>query len=376
MTQPRPERGVMVLSAASGAGHMAAASALVSAFHMRGVKATHVEVLKYTSPLFRRVYADLYVELVNRRPQLLGYIYRVMNRPWRYEKRLLALNRLNTRPLVRLLEQRNPAVAICTHFLPPDILLHLRRQRLLDIPVGIVITDFDAHAMWLYRDVDWYFVAREEMRAHIAALGIPPDTVHVTGIPIDPRFALPKPKRDARIRMGLDPDRTTVLVAAGGFGMGSVESLARALHEVRHPIQIVVICGKNAALERRLHAIEEGSHPMHVVGYTTEMDTWMAAADLLVGKAGGLTSSEAFARGVILVVVNPIPGNEERNSDYFLEEGAAIRCNNLPALAFKIDALLSDSQRLARMREAVARLARTHAASDIVSIVSAEARLA
>ena len=376
MTQ-RPERGVMVLSAASGAGHMAAAGALVSAFQMRGVKATHVEVLKYTSPLFRRVYADLYVELVNRRPQLLGYIYRVMNRPWRYEKRLLALNRLNTRPLVRLLEQRNPAVAVCTHFLPPDILLHLRRQNLLDIPVGIVITDFDAHAMWLYRDVDWYFVAREEMRVHLASLGIPPETVHVTGIPIDPRFQLPKAKRDARIVLGLDPDRTTVLVAAGGFGMGSaVESLARALHEVRHPVQIVVICGKNAALERRLNAVHERSHPMRVVGYTTEMDTWMAAADLLVGKPGGLTSSEAFARGVVLVVVNPIPGNEERNSDYFLEEGAAIRCNTLPTLAFKIDALLSDGQRLARMREAVARLARPHAASDVASIVGTGAGLA
>jgi processive 1,2-diacylglycerol beta-glucosyltransferase len=95
----------------------------------------------------------------------------------------------------------------------------------------------------------------------------------------------------------------------------------------------------------------------------------MACADLMVGKAGGMTSCEGFARGVVLVIVNPIPGWEERNSDYFLEEGAAIRCNNLPALAFKIDNLLSDSQRMARMREAVARLARPQAASDIASIV-------
>ena len=109
---------------------------------------------------------------------------------------------------------------------------------------------------------------------------------------------------------------------------------------------------------------------MRVVGYTTEMDSWMAAADLLVGKAGGLTSSEALARGLVLVVVNPIPGQEERNSDHFLEEGAAIRCNNLPALAFKVDRLLADTERLARMREAVARLARPQAAADIVSLVT------
>jgi processive 1,2-diacylglycerol beta-glucosyltransferase len=109
---------------------------------------------------------------------------------------------------------------------------------------------------------------------------------------------------------------------------------------------------------------------MTVIGYTTEMHRWMAAADALVGKAGGLTSSEALARGLILVVVNPIPGQEERNSDHFLEEGAAIRCNNLPALAYKIDAVLDDPDRLARMQDAVKRLARPNAAADIVTIVT------
>jgi processive 1,2-diacylglycerol beta-glucosyltransferase len=362
--------GVMVLSAASGGGHMAAAEALVSAFRLRHVQAAHVEILRYTTPLFRRVYADLYVELANHRPQVLGYIYRLMNHPWRYDKRRLALDRLNTRPLVRLLEQRKPEVALCTHFLPPDILLYLRRRGLLDIPVGVVITDFDAHAMWLYRGVDWYFVGHEEMKAHLAALGIPPDTIHVTGLPIDPRFAMPAGKREARLQMGLDPDLATVVVSAGGFGMGPVESLVRAVDAVSHPVQIVVICGKNAALERRLRAAGDRRHPMRIIGYTTEMERWLASADLLVGKAGGMTSCEAFARGVALVIVNPIPGWEERNSDYFLEAGVAVRCNNLPTLAFKIDTLLCDRQRLARMREAVVRVARPDAASEIVSIVT------
>jgi len=230
------------------------------------------------------------------------------------------------------------------------------------------VTDFDAHALWLYRGVDWYFVACEETRAHLAALGIPRETIHVTGIPISPAFAVPLTKREARRGLALDPDRTTVLVSAGGFGMGPVEALVGALQAVRHPVQLAVVCGRNAALERRLKAVS-GPHPMRVVGYTTEMDRWMAAADLLVGKAGGLTSSEALARGLVLVVVNPIPGQEERNSDHFLEEGVAIRCNNLPALAFKLDTLLDDPGRLARMREAVNRLARPQAAADIVAIV-------
>jgi processive 1,2-diacylglycerol beta-glucosyltransferase len=233
-----------------------------------------------------------------------------------------------------------------------------------------VVTDFDAHALWLYRGVDWYFVACEETRVHLAALGIPRESIHVTGIPIHPAFAVSLDKADARRQLGLDPDRTTVLVSAGGFGMGPVESLVRALHEVRHPVQLVVICGRNVALERRLKAFSPARHPTTVVGYTTEMERWMAAADLLVGKAGGLTSSEALARGLVLVVVNPIPGQEERNSDHFLEQGAAIRCNNLPALAYKIDTVLDDPDRLARMQDGVKRLARPHAAANIVAIVT------
>jgi processive 1,2-diacylglycerol beta-glucosyltransferase len=223
--------------------------------------------------------------------------------------------------------------------------------------------------MWLLKDVDWYFVACEETRAYLSSLGIPTEKVFVTGIPIDPIFGIKKPKRETRLRLGLNPDEVMLLVSPGGYGVGPVESLIHTLQEIRHPVQIVVICGRNKRLETRLMAFSESRHPMKIIGFTNEMESWMAASDLLVGKAGGLTSSEALARGLVLVVVNPIPGQEERNSDHFLEEGVAIRCNNLPALAFKIDNLLADKKRFSGMQEAVKRVARPHAASEIVSIV-------
>jgi processive 1,2-diacylglycerol beta-glucosyltransferase len=367
------EGGVLVLSAAAGAGHVRAAEALVSAFAARGIAAKHVEVLKYASGLFKRIYSDLYIELVNRQPAILGLVYDALDRPWMYTKRRLALDRLNTRPLVKLLAEERPRLAVCTHFLPAEILLHLRRKKILDIPVAVVITDFDLHAMWLYRGVDWYFVACEETKVHMAALGVPPETIYVTGIPIDPAFSTPRRKEETRRELGLRPDLATVLVSAGGFGMGPVESLAGMLQEVRHPIQVAAVCGKNEALKRRLEGLPAPAHPVRVVGFTKEMERWMAASDLLVGKAGGLTSSEALASGLVMVIVNPIPGQEERNSDHLLEEGVAVRCNNLPALAHKIDALLSDGERFDRMRRAVRRLARPNAAAEVVSVVTGTA---
>jgi processive 1,2-diacylglycerol beta-glucosyltransferase len=360
---------VTILSAASGAGHIRAADALVSAFQARGVEAHQIEVLKYTNRVFRSVYSDLYKELVNKRPAILGWVYDSMDHPWKYQKRRLALDMLSAGRLVKLLVKEKPGIAVCTHFLPAEVLVYLRKKKMIDVPIGVVVTDIDAHAMWLYKDIDWYFVASEETKVYMSALGVPEETIHITGIPIDPIFGEERSKREARLQLGLDPDLTTLLVSAGGFGVGPVEVLLQALLRIRYPIQLAVICGRNPELEQRLKRLGRVSHPVKVIGFTSEMEKWMSAADLLVGKAGGLTSAEALARGLVLVIINPIPGQEERNTDHFLEEGVAIRCNNVPALAFKIDSLLANKERFSIMQQAAMRLARPHAAREIVSII-------
>src|SRR4029079_17865253 len=157
----------------------------------------------------------------------------------------------------------------------------------------------------------------------------------------------------------------------GGFGVGRIDVLIASLLKLKHPAQIVAICGRNEELKAEMDRMAAGRPPgakvtIKVVGYTTEMDEYMAAADLVVGKPGGLTMSEALASGRIFVVVSPIPGQEERTADHLLEEGAAIRCNNLPVLAYKIERLLDDPKRLAAIRANVQRLARPRAAFDIV----------
>jgi processive 1,2-diacylglycerol beta-glucosyltransferase len=223
--------------------------------------------------------------------------------------------------------------------------------------------------MWLFRGVDWYFVACEETKVYLSEVGIPPETVFVTGIPIDLVFGQETSQGRIRKTLDLDAGKTTVLISAGGFGVGPVESLVHSVQNVQNDIQVIVICGRNRVLQKRLQKLSALRHKMRVVGYTHEIHTWMAASDLLVGKAGGLTSSEALASGLVLVIVNPVPGQEERNSDHFLEQGVAVRSNNLPALAYKIDSLLSDRKRFVGIQKSVRRLARPHAASDIVSIV-------
>ena len=171
-------------------------------------------------------------------------------------------------------------------------------------------------------------MALDETRVHLEKLGIPPEKVSVTGIPIDPVFAEAKDKHEMRTKLGLDEERTTILISAGGFGVGPIEHLVQSLLELRHSAQVVAICGRSKELKTRLDhlaaKVPQRHHvTLHAVGYTTEMDEYMSAADVLVGKPGGLTTSEALATGLVPVIVNPIPGQEERNANHLLEEGAA-----------------------------------------------------
>ena len=368
-TKPR----VLLLSATSGAGHVRAAQALEKAFLARGdCTVEHIDALRYVSKLFQRVYDKAYISMVRRAPELMGLLYERTDQPWLHLRPRLALDRLNTGPMIGLLKRVQPDLCVATHFLPAEIIAWLIAKKKLRAHNAIVVTDYDVHAMWLCRTVDRYFVAIEESLQYLAHIGVPREKICVKGIPIDPVFAVPLPRAEARRHLGLDPDTAVVLVSAGGYGVGPIEQLVKELVELQRPWQIVAIAGKAEKTRKRLDELAtaagklpSGPPRLCVLGFTTEMDKYMAAADLMVGKAGGLTTSEALARALPMALIEPIPGQEERNADHLLEAGAAIRCNNLPAAAWKLASLLDDSARLNRMREAARRLAKPGAAAAI-----------
>jgi processive 1,2-diacylglycerol beta-glucosyltransferase len=368
-TKPR----VLLLSATSGAGHVRAAQALEKAFSARGdCLVEHIDALQYVSKLFQRIYDKAYISMVQLAPNLMGLLYDRTDQPWRHPRRRLALDRLNTGPMIRLLKRIQPDLCVATHFLPAEIIAWLIAKRKLRARNAIVVTDYDVHAMWLCQTVDRYYVAMEEAKEYLARIGVPREKLLVTGIPIDPLFARPVSRSDGRKQLGLDATANVILISAGGYGIGPVEQLVKDLLALQRPWQIVAIAGKSEKTRKRLEGIareagklQSGSPRLCAVGFTTDMDKYMAAADLMVGKAGGLTTSEALARALPMALIEPIPGQEERNADHLLEVGAAIRCNNLPAAAWKIAALLDDADRLARMRDAARGLGKPGAAAGI-----------
>jgi processive 1,2-diacylglycerol beta-glucosyltransferase len=362
---------------------MRAAEAVEKAFNQTkdasSREVRHIDVLNYTNKLFRHFYSKAYIDLVNKMPEVPGWFYDKLDKPWKNERRRLALDKLNTRPFVKMLREYDPDLIVCTHFLPAEIVSWLKAKERLASRQVIIVTDFDVHAMWLVHHYERYFVALEEARVYLEAIGIPPQKITVSGIPIDPVFAVKKDKHEMRAKHGLAGDRTTILLSAGGFGVGSVDALVHSLLPLQQRAQIVAICGRNEELKKRLTKLAARAKPdanviLKPFGYTKEMDELMTASDLVIGKPGGLTTSEALAKGLVFVIVNPIPGQEERNSDHLLENAVAIRCNNLPTLSYKLDQLLADPARFKSMQANSQRLGRPNAAMEIVRILEATGR--
>jgi processive 1,2-diacylglycerol beta-glucosyltransferase len=319
------------------------------------------------------MYDKAYINMVRRAPELMGLLYERTDQPWRHPRPRLALDRLNTQPMIRMLKREQPDLCIATHFLPAEILAWLIARKKLAARHAIVVTDYDVHALWLCRTVDRYYLALPESAEYLARIGIPREKLRVTGIPVDPVFEKPVSQGEARRKFGLDDEARVLLVAAGGYGLGPVEQLVSDLLALGRPWQIVGIAGKAEKLRKRLEEVAKragklagGRLRLVPVGFTNEMDQYMAAADLLIGKAGGLTTSEALARGLPMALVEPIPGQEARNADDLLEAGTAMRCNNLPAAAWKIAMLMDQPERLAGMKRAANQMARPEAARRIV----------
>ena len=362
---------VAILSVSAGAGHVRAAEALVASAKLQhpGIEAIHVDVMDLVPKIFRKIYAKSYVNVVNRHPALWGYLYHTADKA-RNDSTLTRVRRgiekLNTRGLVKHLEQLDPDVVICTHFLPAQILSRLIAKKGWSKPVWVVVTDFDVHALWVHPHMTGYCAAAEEIAWRMRERGLEDTRIEVTGIPIMPVFSETRSRAVCAKEAGIDPKRTTLLVMSGGLGVGAIDQLCERILAIPGDHQVVALAGRNAALLEKLTSIA-AAHPGRLFpqGFTRTIERLMACADVALTKPGGLTSSECLAVGLPMLVVSPIPGQEERNADYLLEAGAALKAHDLAGVDYRMRELLKNPSRIAAMRERALAVATPHAAQSV-----------
>jgi processive 1,2-diacylglycerol beta-glucosyltransferase len=365
---------ILIISASAGAGHTRAGNALAEAARAihPDAEVSHVDILAFTAKAYRRAYATGYLTMVNEVPALWGYLYsasdHVKERKVR-DKLVRFFDRIEFAAFRDHLRSWRPDVILATHFLPCQVLAPYRQKGEETWPIGVALTDFDAHAFWVQPTADRFFVASPEVRAVLAGRGIPAERIEVTGIPIAAAFSAPPERAAAREQLGLAADVPTVLVTAGGAGVGAFEVGVQAVLDCG-PVQVLAVAGRNEALRERLATlpVPPGSS-VRAFGFVTNIEQLMAAADLAVAKSGGLTTSECLALGLPMVVRDPIPGQEERNADFVIEAGAGVKAHGIDSLRFKVRELLADPTRLARMRKAARAVGHPQAATSIVRAI-------
>lgn len=363
---------VLILSASVGSGHVKAADALERAMRARAdvEEVLCDDSLDHTNLLHRQFYSTLYSTLSSIMPEFLGWWYERSDDPWVADKSRLAIDLPQALPLINLVKEFRPDVILCTHFMPAGVISWLIGNGKLDAQLGVVVTDFHFHAFWITRAFNWYFVAQEEDKIHMEALGLPSDRIEVTGIPVDPEFARPVDASAVLLRHGLKPERPTLLIAGGALGMSPASAVVRQILQLDRDFQAIIVCGRNEEMLAEISALVKGRpDDFRVFGYTTEISDFMAAATILLSKPGGMTTAEALARGLPMVILDPIGGQEERNADVLLECGAALKCTELTLITHKLRLLLDDPEKLQRMSNNARTLGRPNAAADIARIV-------
>lgn len=365
----------MILHASAGEGHKKVAEAVKEGFLAVGVPEKEIlllDVLEEAPLIFRSLYHGSYYYSVKYIPYLWGLVYQIFDHPWAY--RILArplrqvVNSLVTRRLVRRLLQEKPEAVISTHFLAPEVLGRLKLRRRISSFLLTVVTDYSPHAFWVNPGTDHYWVMSEEGKKDLEKKGIP--SIHVTtgGIPVSLRFRPQGKKKLFRKKEGLEPDRFTILVTSGGFGLGPTAAVLDAFTPFKDKVQALVVTGRNRntfrSLEKRKYLF-----PLRIYGFVSHMDELMEASDLIIAKPGGATATESLAKGVPLVILDPIPGQESGNMRTLRARNASFLIRTAKDLPIVLKGILDYPEVLEEKRQSMARLAKPEAALELARFV-------
>ncbi len=348
---------ILILHASAGAGHKRAAQALGQGFNALcpAAEVRICDILDFTPSIFKKTYGESYLDVIKRAPELWGYMYARLDRksPHPLRKKLRSfVYRTNTLEFARFYREFEPDIVVCTHFMPLEIISTRIRKGKTAAALFCTVTDFAVHALWVAENVACYYVATQEAARQLLRRGQAPDRIAVLGIPIDPAFAAGLSREEARRRLGIDDALPVVLVLGGGVGVGPAVELILAVGAAGVACRLLVVAGSNQELQASAtEAARTIAAPVTVFGFVSNMHELMDAADLIVSKPGGLTTSEVLAKGKPMLIVDPIPGQEQRNCEYLLEAGAAARLFDIEDAGHKLKSLLADPGRLARMRQ-------------------------
>jgi processive 1,2-diacylglycerol beta-glucosyltransferase len=363
---------VLLMHISNISGHRCASLAIEKALREldQHIQTYAIDAFHYISPFWEKFINTLYIFVVKFYPRFWDYLYDNENVLKKIKKIRSLVHRANEQKMQRLFAEIMPDIVVCTQAFPCGIVADYKRRYNLKIPLVGVLTDFAPHLYWVNKQIDSYVVPAPKIKQIMVRRGIPEERLNTLGIPIDNKFTKPVSREQTCQKLGLDKHLPTILIMGGGQGLGPIKQISLTLDKLSKPIQLIVVCGTNRRLYQWLNINKSKfNHPISVIGYTEQINELMSISSFAVGKPGGLSSAEALSKSLPMIIMNPLPGQENKNTQFLLETGAAMKVDNFASLLALAEELLANPERLNCLRQRAKAMAYTDSALGIARLI-------
>ena len=368
---------VIIFYASYGGGHLNAAKSIQECIinNYKDIDVELIDCMKYVNITIEKITTAAYREMAKKAPWAWGRIYNDS------QKGPLAhissrSNKIMAIKLLKLLREKTPDLIITTHPFGSQMCSYLKRKGKITAKIATIMTDFSPHDQWLVGSdfTDYFFVAHDKMKDYLISKNIPEEKIFATGIPISSRFLKQYNKEEILKEFDLQKDKKTILFFGGGeFGLGKTqtveifESLIRDFND----LQIIAISGKNPKMKESFNNIVQKynkENSVKILEYTNQVPELMSISDLVVSKPGGLTTSESLVSNLPMIIINPIPGQEEENAEFLESHGVGIWIRKHVSHDEIFKEIFSTPEKLQQMKENTSKLAKKHSTEDICKI--------
>lgn len=361
---------VLLMYISEVSGHRSASRAVENAIKRLNPAAEilNINAFNYTNPVWERIINRAYMSVVKNTPEIWDYLYdnpKVLRRTQRIRE---LIHRSNTEKIKTLFDEFKPDVVACTQAYPCGMTADYKKTFNLDLPIVGILTDFAPHSYWIYDNVDAYIVPAPEVGQKLIRDGVSEERIKPLGIPIDPKFSIPLDKDAIRQELGIDSRLPAILIMGGGQGLGPVKKILATIDRLREDFQVLVVTGTNKKLfnwikRRRFRKKVFG------FGYVDFIERLMEVATFIITKPGGVTTAEALAKGLPIIIMHPLPGQEAMNTRFLLDKGISVKADSERELANLIDWLLANPGKLRQMSQAARFYARPYSAIKIAELI-------
>lgn len=345
------KKKILIVSVSAGNGHVSAAQAIAdTAATYPDIEVQHIDMMQYVSSAVRHAVVDIYDTLVKTMPALWGYIYEKTNdqkRVKKISKLIKGVSRFQARPFYQFIEEYRPDHIICTHSFPAQVIRQAKKLSIKEIPISLVVTDYGFHSYWLMPNISNYFVATEKMAWEMERRGMDKQRISVSGIPVRPVFFEDKIPVEIKKKLTIPDNARVVLILAGGQGMMESNIIVELIQQFsgwKQPLEVIAISGKNKKLYASLCTLvgrQSAKVQVQALAWTDTIDEYMRVADVIITKPGGSTTSECLTLGKEMIAIRPIPGQEDSNAAYIVEQGAGYIARTDDEVLYYMNRILS-----------------------------------